>query len=122
MAENKQYVTQTRENGTVMISEDVIATIIEHAIKDVEGVAGLNMKAGSDIIEMLGKKIAGKGVKIEIGQQDELYIDCNINIYFGQSIVTVAQAVQEVIVNALQSTANLSVATVNVNVCGIVRQ
>ena len=122
MAENKQYVTQTRENGTVMISEDVIATIIEHAIKDVEGVAGLNMKAGSDIIEMLGKKIAGKGVKIEIGQQDELYIDCNINIYIGQSIVTGAQAVQEVIVNALQSTANLSVATVNVNVCGIVRQ
>lgn len=122
MAENKQYVTQTRENGTVMISEDVIATIIEHAIKEVEGVAGLNIKAGTDIIEMLGKKIAGKGVKIEIGQQDELYIDCNINIYFGQSIVTVAQAVQEVIVNALQSTANLTVATVNVNVCGIVRQ
>lgn len=122
MAENKQYVTQTRENGTVMISEDVIATIIEHAIKEVEGVAGLNNKAGTDIIEMLGKKIAGKGVKIEIGQQDELYIDCNINIYFGQSIVTVAQAVQEVIVNALQSTANLTVATVNVNVCGIVRQ
>lgn len=122
MAENKQYVTQTRENGTVMISEDVIATIIEHAIKEVEGVAGLNIKAGADIIEMLGKKIAGKGVKIEIGEQDELYIDCNINIIFGQSIVTVAQAVQEVIVNALQSTANLTVASVNVNVCGIVRQ
>lgn len=122
MAENKQYVTQTRENGTVMISEDVIATIIEHAIKEVEGVAGLNVKAGADIIEMLGKKIAGKGVKIEIGEQDELYIDCNINIIFGQSIVTVAQAVQEVIVSALQSTANLTVASVNVNVCGIVRQ
>lgn len=122
MAENKQYVTQTRENGTVMISEDVIATIIEHAIKEVEGVAGLNVKAGTDIIEMLGKKIVGKGVKIEIGEQDELYIDCNINIVFGQSIVTVAQAVQEVIVNALQSTANLTVASVNVNVCGIVRQ
>ena len=122
MAENKQYVTQTHENGTVMISEDVIATIIEHAIKEVEGVAGLNVKAGTDIIEMLGKKIVGKGVKIEIGEQDELYIDCNINIVFGQSIVTVAQAVQEVIVNALQSTANLTVASVNVNVCGIVRQ
>lgn len=122
MAENKQYVTQTRENGAVMISEDVIATIIEHAIKEVEGVAGLNVKAGADIIEMLGKKIAGKGVKIEIGEQDELYIDCNINIIFGQSIVTVAQAVQEVIVSALQSTANLTVASVNVNVCGIVRQ
>ena len=122
MAENKQYVTQRRENGSVMISEDVIATIVSHAIKDVEGVAGLSTKPGSDIAEMLGKKAWGKGMKIVIGENDELYIDCNVNIYFGQSIVTVAQAVQEAATNALLSAANLIVAEINVNVCGIVRQ
>lgn len=122
MAEIKQYVTQPRENGNVMISEDVIATIVAQSIKDVEGVAGLSTKPGSDVMDMIGKKNWGKGMKIVIGEQDELYIDCNVNIYFGQSIVTVAQAVQEVVSNALQSTANLTVATVNVNVCGIVRE
>ena len=41
MAENKQYVTQIQDNGTVMISEDVIASIVAHTVNDVEGVAGL---------------------------------------------------------------------------------
>ena len=39
MAEYKQYITQQQENGSVMISEDVIATIAEHALTEVEGVA-----------------------------------------------------------------------------------
>ena len=38
MAENKQYITQAQSNGTVMISEDVIATIITNAVAEVEGV------------------------------------------------------------------------------------
>ena len=57
-----------------------------------------------------------------IGEEDELYIDCNINIFYGQSIVTVAQSVQEVVTAALQSTGAFKVAAVNVNVCGIIRQ
>lgn len=122
MAENKQYVTQMRENGTVQISQDVIATIVSQALKEVEGVAGLSFKPGADIVEMIGKKANTKGLKIVIGEQDELYVDCNVNIFYGQSIVAVAQAVQEAATNALQSTAGLTVAAVNVNVCGIVRQ
>lgn len=122
MAENKQYVTQTRDNGNIMISEDVIATIISHAIKEVDGVAGMSVKPGADIIDLIGKKSGVKGMKIVIGEEDELYIDCNINIFYGQSIVTVAQSVQEVVTAALQSTGAFKVAAVNVNVCGIIRQ
>ena len=33
MAESKQYVTQQQENGAVLISEDVITTIVAHAIE-----------------------------------------------------------------------------------------
>ena len=38
MAENKQYIEQVLDNGTVMISEDVIAEIVSHAVSEVEGV------------------------------------------------------------------------------------
>ena len=38
MAEYKQYITQIQENGSVMISEDVVATIVAHALSEVEGV------------------------------------------------------------------------------------
>ena len=39
MAEYKQYITQVQENGNVMISEDVIATIVENALTEVDGVS-----------------------------------------------------------------------------------
>ena len=122
MAENKQYVTQVQENGSVLISEDVITTIVAHAIEEVEGVIGLNAKPGADIIELIGKKNWGKGLKITIGEEDALTIDCNITVAYGQSVVSVANAVQESVTNALESMAGVKIAAVNVNVCGIVRQ
>ena len=122
MAEYKQYVTQIQENGSVLISEDVITTIVAHAVEEVEGVVGLNVKPGADIIEMIGKKGWGKGLKIPIGEEDALTVDCNITVAYGQSVVSVAKAVQEAVTNALESMAGVTIAAVNVNVCGIVRQ
>ena len=122
MAENKQYVTQIQENGSVLISEEVITTIVAHAAQEVEGVVGLNVKPGSDIIDMIGKKGWGKGLKITIGDEDALTIDCNVNVAYGQRVVSVAKAVQESVTNALESMAGVKIAAVNVNVCGIVRQ
>lgn len=122
MAENKQYVTQVRDDGTVLISEDVIATIVAHAVEEVEGVVGLNVKPAADIIEMIGKKAWSKGLKIVIGEDDALVVDCNITVAYGHSVVTVAGAVQEAVTTALESMAGVKIAAVNVNVCGIVRQ
>ncbi len=122
MAENKQYITQQQEQGLVLISEDVIATIIANAIKDVEGIVGLSTKPGADIADMIGKKNWGKGMKITIGEDDALYIDCNVNVGYGQSVVTVAKSVQEAVTAALESAAGVKVAAINVNVCGIIRQ
>ena len=122
MAENKQYITQVQANGTVMISEDVICAIVSNTVGDMEGVVGLSAKPGADIVEILGKKHWGKGMKITIGQNDELYIECNINVYYGQSVVCVAKAVQEAVTAALESTTCVKVAEVNVNVSGIARQ
>ena len=122
MAENKQYVTQTQENGSVLISEDVLITIVTHAIEEVEGVVGLNAKPGADIVELIGKKGWGKGLKITIDEEDTIAVDCNITVAYGQSVVSVASAVQTSVTNALESMAGVKITAVNVNVCGIVRQ
>ena len=122
MAENKQYVTQQQEQGAVLISEDVIATIISNAVSEVEGIVGLNTKPGADIADAIGKKNWGKGIKITIGQDSELSIDCNVNIGYGQSVVNVAKSVQDAVTAALESTAGVKVSAINVNVCGIIRQ
>jgi len=122
MAENKQYIMQPQDNGTVNISEEVIAAIVAHAAVEVEGVAGLNAHPSSDIVELIGKKTSVKGVKVTILENNSVAIDCNVNINYGESIVDVSAAVQEAIKNGLESLAAIEIASVNVNVCGIVRQ
>ena len=122
MAENKQYITQVQTNGSVMISEDVVATIIEHAVHEVEGVVGLSTKPGADIAELIGKKSWGKGMKITIAEENVLHVDCNVVVAYGQSVVAVAKAIQEAITAALESMTGVKVASVNVNVCGIAAQ
>lgn len=122
MAENRQYVLQPQENGTLMISEDVIATIIEQAVNEVEGVVGLNVKSVSDVADMIGKKAWGKGLKITIADDYSISVDCNVNIGYGQSVVNVAKNVQDVVTAALESTSGVRVTSVNINVCGILYQ
>ena len=122
MADNKQYVTQSQEHGNVMISEDVIATIVEQAVSEVEGIVGLNVKPGADIADMIGKKSWGKGIKIIIAEDNSMTVNCNVNIGYGQSVVTVAKSVQDAVAAALESTAGITVNAVNINVCGIIRQ
>lgn len=113
MAENKQYITQTQKNGVTMISEDVVCTIVARAVEEVEGVSGL-INAN--------KKNWGKSIKLTIGEENALSIECNINIIYGQSIVAVAAAVQEAVSAAVNSMTGIQVVSVNVNVCGIIRK
>ena len=121
MAENKQYITRFQDNGSIMISEDVIATIVTQAVKDVEGIVSLSTKPGADIAEIIGKKNWGKGMKITVSDND-LIVDCSVVVGYGQNVVTVASAAQAAISNALESMANVKVSAVNISVCGIVRQ
>ena len=122
MADNKQYITQVQESGTVLISEDVVATIVSQAVSEVEGVVGMSTKPGADIADLLGKKNWGKGIRGAIGQENVLSIDCNVVLAYGQSVVSVASAVQSAVTGAVESMTGVKVAAVNVNVCGIVRQ
>lgn len=121
MADNKQYITQVQENGTVMISEDVIAAIIAQAIKDVEGVVSLNTKPGAELVDMIGMNW-GKGLKIAIAEDNGVTIDCELVIGYNQSVVAVAKAAQDAIRSAVESMTGVTVTAINVNVCGISRQ
>lgn len=117
MAENKQYITQAQDNGTVMISEEVVAAIVTQAAKDVEGVVGLGGKPGVD-----PKKLWSKDLKITITEANEVSVDCNIVIAYGSTVVTVAKAVQDAVYGAIESMTGVKPVSVNINVCGIARQ
>ena len=120
MAEYKQYITQIQEGGNIMISEDVIATIVEHTMTEVEGVDSFSNKPGADIADLIGKNW-GKGMKIQIAEDNSVSISCNVVIKYGYSVVDVAKNVQNALTSAVESMAGVKVTVVNVNVCGIVR-
>ena len=121
MAEYKQYITQIQENGNVMISEDVVASIVEHALVEVEGVASLSTKPGADIADLIGKNW-GRGLKIQIAEDNSVAIDMDIFIHYGYSVVDVADAVQAAVASAVESMTGVKVTAVNINVSGISRK
>ena len=121
MADNKQYITQVQNNGSVLISEDVIATIVAQSVKEVECAVSLSVRQGADIAEMIGKKNWGKGIKILIEKDNSVTVDCNILVGYGQSIVGLGKVVQESIQSHIEAVTAVKIKAINVNVCGILR-
>ena len=122
MAEYKQYITQIQENGNVMISENVVATIVAQALSEVEGIGSLGVKPGVGLADFATKKNWGKGLKILIAEDNSVTIECGIMIYYGYSVVDVAKEAQASVASSLESITGTKVNKVSVNVCGIVRK
>lgn len=122
MADNKQYITQVQDNGSVMISESVISTIVAQSLADIEGYAGLYNKSAADFVDLVGKKNKGKGIRVSVDEKDRVSIECNVIVSYGQSIVTIAAAIQEAAAAAVLSMTGIKAHNINVNVCGIVRK
>ena len=121
MAEYKQYITQIQENGNVMISEDVIATIVANALAEVDGIGSMGSKPGITIADFAIKKNWSKSLKIMIAEDNTVSIDCSVMIAYNYSVVDVATAVQQTVTANVENMAGVKVTNVNVNVCGIVR-
>lgn len=122
MTEAKQYVIIEQENGRLLISEDVISAIISQAVNEVDGVVGLSARYSTDITDFLNKKNWGRSTKITVNDDNSLEIDCNIVVAYGQPVVSIAEAVQEAIKNALTTVANVSISKVDVRISGIVQK
>jgi len=122
MAENKQYITQMQDNGRILISEDVIATIVAQSLTDIEGFVTVSNKPGAEFTEIVGKKSWGKGIRVMIAESGAVTVECNVIVCYGASVVDVAKAIQSAALSALDSMAGISEAVINVNVCGIIRK
>ena len=121
MADYKQYITQEQENGTVMISENVVAAIVAYSLTEVEGIGSLGINPGIGIADFDTKKHWGKSLRVMISDDNSISIDCGLMIRYGYSVVDVATAVQQAVTSNVESTTGVRVTEVNVNICGIIR-
>ncbi|ADI01208.1 protein of unknown function DUF322 [Syntrophothermus lipocalidus DSM 12680] len=106
------------ELGSIRIADEVVSIIAGLAASEVEGVAAMSGGWGTGIVEMLGKKNLGKGVKVEVGEK-ETAIDIYLVIEFGFPIPRVAQKVQDQVKSAVENMTGLKVTAVNVHVVGV---
>lgn len=119
MAEHKDYWVTAGDQGTIKISEDVVASIAALAAAETEGVGGLAAGLTAEIASLLGKKSQNKGVHVQLGEQDTVGVELSILVEFGKSVGEVALAVQKAVKAAVESMTGLKTAVVNVVVSGV---
>ena len=100
MAEHMLDMGQDTTLGKVEIAPEVIEVIAGIAAAEVEGVAAMRGNFATDVVEKLGKKNHGKGVKVELANED-IIVDLYVVMYFGVAIPVVAQKIQDNIRQAL---------------------
>ena len=106
------------DDGSVQISDDVVAVIAGIAATEVDGVAGMSGGFVGDLSEMLGKKNLSKGVKVEVGEK-EAAIDLYLVVDYGVRIPQIALKVQQNVKEAVESMTGLRVVEVNIHIQGI---
>ena len=106
------------EFGAIRIADEVVATVAGLAAADVEGVASMSGGWGTDLVEKLGKKSFGKGIKVEV-VEEQTKIDIFIVVEFGYQIPDVAENVQKEVKMAVETMTGLTVSMVNVHIVGV---
>lgn len=105
-------------HGKVEIAPEVIEVIAGIAASEVEGVAGMRGNFATGVVERLGKKNHGKGVKVELSETG-IKVDVYCMMKFGVSIPSVAAKIQDNIRQALLNMTALDAEAVNIHVVGI---
>ncbi|MBS4191230.1 Asp23/Gls24 family envelope stress response protein [Bacillus sp. FJAT-49705] len=105
--------------GKIEIAPEVIEVIAGIAASEVEGVAQMRGNFATGVVERLGKKNHGKGVKVELSEEG-IIVDVYCSMTFGISIPSVAQKIQDNIRQALLNMTALDAQEVNIHVVGIV--
>lgn len=118
MADSKAYWTSDGDQGSVRISEDVIASIAAIAASEIPGVGNLYSGIGTNVAEFLGKKNLSKGVKVEF-HGDLVEVEISFLAEYGYNIREVSKQIQSAVRSSIESMTGMRTTAVNVNVGGI---
>ncbi len=110
-------IEQKQPNGSLKISQNVIATIAQAAATEIDGIHSL---AGSHLqLKNISKKnISTKPVHINLND-DVAVVDISVIVNAGCKIRPVAEDLQKAVKEAVQTMCGIRVAKVNVHVEGI---
>ncbi|OLN23322.1 hypothetical protein BTO30_04970 [Domibacillus antri] len=105
-------------HGRIEIAPEVIEVIAGIAASEVDGVEKMRGSFASGVVERLGKKNHGKGVRVDL-TEDGIKVDVYCVVKFGVSIPQVAKLIQEGIRQTLLNMTALEADEVNIHIVGI---
>ena len=104
--------------GSVKIADEVVGMIAALAAAEVEGVHGMAGDVTRELLDKVGVKAAGRGVKVDVdGKQVKLFM--SIVMEYGYNIPTTCQKVQDKVKTIVENMTGLEVADVSVKISGI---
>ena len=122
MADSKEYMTLPEENGSINISEEVIAAIAVGAVREVEGVSGMMTSMGNSVTDLVNNRKnaqkGAKGVKIDM-TGTTLALDLYLTVQYGHAIPEVAENAQKAVASAVEAMTGCPMGTVNIHVGGV---
>ncbi|KGX90909.1 hypothetical protein N781_05945 [Pontibacillus halophilus JSM 076056 = DSM 19796] len=104
--------------GNVEIAPEVIEVIAGIAATEVAGVASMRGNFATDVVERLGKKNHGKGVRVDLTDEG-IIVDIYVVMDFGISIPKTAQKIQDNVRQGLLNMTALDIKEINVHIVGV---
>ena len=111
----KEAHIQNTDIGNIHISEEVIAVIAGIAATEGPELYSLVGHITNEIVSKMGIKSLSKGIKVDMAE-DTVTISVTVNLVYGYNIPKTCKAIQERIIQSVESMTGMSVAEVNVNV------
>lgn len=112
------HIESTQDNGSVLISDSVVASIAGIAATEVDGVVRLNGNITNEIVSKIGMNVLSKGIRISI-DGTHVSIDVNCELKYGSDIPKVSREIQEKVKQSVENMTGLEVVEVNIYVAAV---
>lgn len=107
--------------GKIIISPEVLATVVSRIVLNTKGVAGLAAHSKGGFGTLLGVKEMEEGIKVDLINENQMTVYISVIIEHGLAIIDVAKNIQSIVKKEIEKNAGLNVKSVDVNVMDIRR-
>ena len=104
----------------MVISQNVVETIVTLAVADVEGVASIGQTGITDgIMSVLQAKPTMQGVEVDADEEGKLLVGVHIEVIYGSVLPDVADAVRQSVADAIALQLGVPVGGIDVFIDGM---
>lgn len=119
MSDNSTILLSNDEGNTIKIDLSVLETILGMAAQQVDGVVGMRGSLRSNLSTLLGREDHGKGVSLNVDDNNILSGDVYVYLQYGMNIPQVAGKLQKQLIAQLRQMTDLRLSEINVHVVGL---